>query len=50
MNGTSTGVTWTDTTNVITPGVYVGFAFRHGYSGGQFPAQGIKGSWHAVDI
>jgi hypothetical protein len=49
-NGTDTGVSWIDTTNVITPGYYAGFSFRHAYSGGQFPANGIQGTWHAADL
>jgi len=42
-NGAATGLSWTDSGGVITPGPYGGFAFEHRFAGGtQYPSPGIR--------
>lgn len=44
LNNSSTGISWTDSTNKITPGMYCGVAFQHRVSGGaQYSSMGIAG-------
>lgn len=44
LNNTPVGVSWTDSTDKITPGMYCGVAFQHRVSGGaQYSSMGIAG-------